>query len=199
MTKSQSINNYEHFSFRDLSAKAVYRIRECSVQLDLPKGKIICEQGEHCDWLGLVVSGILRTYDLDEDRTEVVKTFHKENDFFTAPYSFFYGEPAKQTIQAIEPTRILYITRQQYEEITNDFPTFSTFVYRTFSNRFLACLQEKDLLLSYSALDRYLYFLEKHPDLMHRVALGYISSYLGMRQSSLSRIRREVSKGNFTK
>lgn len=199
MTKSQPIDIQEYFAFSDLPTEAVKRISECSVQLDLPKGKIICEQGEHCDWLGMVVSGMLRTYDLDEDRAEVVKTFHKENDFFTAPFSFFYGEPAKQSIQAIEPTRILYITRQQYEEIATDFPAFSTFVYRIFSDRFLSCLQEKDMLLSYSAMDRYLYFLEKHPDLVHRVALGYISSYLGMRQSSLSRIRREVSKGNLTK
>jgi hypothetical protein len=43
-----------------------------------------------------------------------------------------------------------------------------------------------------SAKEKYLELLEQHSDLLQRVNLGYIASYLGITQVSLSRIRAEI-------
>ena len=47
-----------------------------------------------------------------------------------------------------------------------------------------------DSLQLLSAKERYLEFIKRHPNLINRVSLGFISSYLGMNQVTLSRIRK---------
>ena len=41
-----------------------------------------------------------------------------------------------------------------------------------------------------TARERYDYMLEEFPDIAYQVPLGYIASYLGMTQETLSRIRK---------
>ncbi len=60
--------------------------------------------------------------------------------------------------------------------------------------------KEGDLILSMrfisrqlgTAIDRYKKLLEENPSLINRVQLGYIASYLGISQVTLSRIRTEI-------
>jgi len=47
-------------------------------------------------------------------------------------------------------------------------------------------------LITEDATTRYLTFLEKYPQLANRVPLAYVASYLGITQSSLSRIRKKI-------
>jgi len=47
-------------------------------------------------------------------------------------------------------------------------------------------------MMSEDAKERYLSFLEKFPNLANRIPLSYLASYLGITQSSLSRIRRNI-------
>jgi hypothetical protein len=47
-----------------------------------------------------------------------------------------------------------------------------------------------DSLQLLSAKERYEEFIKRYPNLINRVSLGYISSYLGMNQVTLSRIRK---------
>ena len=44
----------------------------------------------------------------------------------------------------------------------------------------------------HTAKERYIQLTEKHPDLLHRVNLGHIASYIGVTQVQLSRIRAEL-------
>ena len=46
--------------------------------------------------------------------------------------------------------------------------------------------------MSENATERYLSFLEQFPQLVNRVPLSYIASYLGITQQSLSRIRKNI-------
>ena len=52
--------------------------------------------------------------------------------------------------------------------------------------------QEKINLLSCSAMQRYLWFLENYPNLIDLVGNKYIASFLGMTPATLSRLRRRL-------
>lgn len=47
-------------------------------------------------------------------------------------------------------------------------------------------------MMAEDATERYLSFLEKFPNLANRIPLSYLASYLGITQSSLSRIRKNI-------
>jgi hypothetical protein len=47
-------------------------------------------------------------------------------------------------------------------------------------------------LVTEDATERYLKFLEIYPNVVNRVPLSYVASYLGITQSSLSRIRKNI-------
>ena len=56
-------------------------------------------------------------------------------------------------------------------------------------------LKERMLLLqTETAENRYLLLLKQHPDLIQNVPLKYIASYLGITDTSLSRIRKLTIK-----
>jgi CRP-like cAMP-binding protein len=42
--------------------------------------------------------------------------------------------------------------------------------------------------------DKYLYFIKNHPELLNRVPLHMIASYLGISRETLSRVRRQLLK-----
>jgi hypothetical protein len=47
-------------------------------------------------------------------------------------------------------------------------------------------------MLAEDAKTRYISFLEKFPQLANRIPLSILASYLGITQSSLSRIRKNI-------
>jgi len=47
-------------------------------------------------------------------------------------------------------------------------------------------------LQTLTATERYQLFIKKHPDILQRVALKHIASYLGIDIATLSRIRKSI-------
>ena len=62
-------------------------------------------------------------------------------------------------------------------------------------SRRVAVLQRRVLMLmSASAKERYLFFLETYPEVPHRVPQRMIASFVGITPEALSKIRREMAK-----
>lgn len=55
------------------------------------------------------------------------------------------------------------------------------------------------LLLSASAEERYIQFVDMYPNILLRVPQTMVASYLGIMPESLSRVRKELSQKNFKK
>jgi len=61
---------------------------------------------------------------------------------------------------------------------------------RILTEQYYIQLEERTLSLQYlSANEKYKQFLEKEPELYQRISLGQLSSYLGISQETLSRVR----------
>lgn len=55
-----------------------------------------------------------------------------------------------------------------------------------------------NMLLGATAEERYLQFIKMYPDILLRVPQWMIASYLGITPESLSRVRKELTKKNFS-
>jgi CRP-like cAMP-binding protein len=140
-----------------------------------------------------VVEGCFRMYGVDDKGTEYNIRFAAENDWTADIGSFHSEKPSKLFIEAIEPSIILQIEKQDllflYENVSKFNRTFRVITEEKFielQNRLLQTI-------SSTAQERYLSFLEQYPTLALRLPNTQIASYLGITPEFLSKIRKDLS------
>lgn len=140
-----------------------------------------------------VAEGLLRFYYPGVDGRETNKAFVVEGEFAGAVASAQLGVPLLYGIEALETTTVLASSYRAFSELMDADPAFER-LGRKLAETILARKERKarDLMLK-SASERYADLLEARPDLVQRVPLYHLASYLGMTDVHLSRVRRELA------
>ena len=112
-----------------------------------------------------------------------------ENAFVARVESLVSGQPSRKGIQAIEDTEMLAINAEKLFKLYDDFLEVERFFKKVFLIAFMAMVNRIESIQFHPAETRYANFINEHPDVLKRVPLKYIASYLGITQVSLSRIR----------
>lgn len=138
-----------------------------------------------------ILSGCVRTYIFDLNGVEHNITFSMENWWFGDLQSFINKSPASFNIQALEETTVLSISRKSWDILLNEVPEFVVYTRVLFRNTMFS--HENRILqnLSYTAEERYRYFLEEYPNLSLRISQKQMASYLGITPEFLSMLRRK--------
>lgn len=141
-----------------------------------------------------VAEGLLRFYYPSDDGRESNKAFVAEDEFAGALAAAALGLPLLYGIEALEPTVVLLAPYARFAALMDADPAFER-LGRKLAERILARkeLRTRSLLLQ-SARDRYIDFVEQHPDLVQRVPLYHIASLLGVTDAHLSRVRRDLAE-----
>ncbi|MET3878551.1 Crp/Fnr family transcriptional regulator [Chitinophaga sp. OAE865] len=154
----------------------------------------VLEAGKVCHTSHFIEKGIIRSYTYDVDGNEVTTAFYPENTFTNDLLSFFKRSPAKEYLQAVTGCETWYITYEDMQASFHTIPEFREFgrlnivnQYSTLKERMLSMLQE-------TAEQRYSNLINSSPGIFQHVPLKYIASYLGITDTSLSRIRKEFAR-----
>lgn len=147
------------------------------------KGQFLQRKGELDTKVYYVVSGLLRSYSIDEKG--------KEHIFMFAPEDWLIADnlpedvPCELFIDALEESTIKVLEKN----IDNENNT-SKLIRR------LSVLQKRVIMLmSASAMERYEHFLKTYPQISQRVPQKMIASYLGITPEALSKIKGQRAKG----
>lgn len=144
--------------------------------------------------VGYVFSGLLRAFYIDDNGNEITIRFVKENDFATNYVSFISQKPSRYYFQCIEPCEIVNIPYQHMQEAFAKFTSLEKYG-RLIAEEILKSQQQRiESFLFENAEQRYLNFIEEHPDLYNRISLSSLSTYLGIERPSLSRIRKKIAR-----
>lgn len=148
---------------------------------------MIQAEGEVPRFLYLVTKGLARHFYAKDEKEHAV-WFSWEGSLMVNA-GFFKQKPVGEQIQAIEPMRVYGIEYDVFEKICSIYPVLNDIVRRLLvDNLFLMDAHFARFYLL-SAVDRYVAFLEEYPDLIRRIPLLHIASFLGMSPETLSRIR----------
>lgn len=157
------------------------------------KGDILIEAGKVCDWMAFVNSGVLRNFYISSKVEEVTYCLTFPNKVISAFSSFMTQKVTFENIHALTNGELLVIKHNPYYDLMNsseNWLKFSRFVaeqsYIEMEHRLLALQME-------TAKKRYEDLLKFNPDYLQKVPLKYLSSYLGITQRHLSRLRKEIS------
>lgn len=164
---------------------------------ELEKAEFILNQGEVCEFIGLVSEGALRTFYVNENGDEVSFLLHFNNELedmgFTDFESFLLAEKSKLNIQAIAHSKVYLIKKTDWEWLSNKDIFWLHFSKRMTEIVYISAKRRVEDLLYYGPESRYLKLLKDNPNIFQKIPQKYIASYLGISPQSLSRIRKRIS------
>lgn len=143
------------------------------------------------DRIYFVEKGLLYAYKTLEDGNTQVVQFAKENNWISDLYSFFLSSKALFSVQTLEDSQLLSITKKKFDSICEEHPKMERFFRLLFQTAYVSTLQRLSDSYSENAETKYNHFISHHNELVHRVPQYLIASYLGILPSSLSRIRNK--------
>ena len=179
----------EHF--HPLPPDSKEALKECISEVRYPKGHVLIRSGRVEKMLYFIRIGIVRAYS-DADRGDVTFWFGKEGDVVISMKSYVSGQPGYEHIETLEACDLYQMKVQDLEAL------FASDIHvanwgRKLIGQELIKTEERLISMQFkTAQRRYLDLMSASPDLLHRVPLCHIASYLGITQVSLSRIRADI-------
>ena len=158
------------------------------------KNQLLVTEGKHCDGTYFINDGACYSCRTDEKGDEHVIQFAVEGYWISDLYSFLTQKKALFSVVAIEPVKVLFMSRNNFEKACDEISFFDRFHRILVQNAYVSLQFRVAQSHSEDAEHRYLAFAENHPTLLQRIPQYLIASYLGIKPPSLSRIRKELSQ-----
>lgn len=153
------------------------------------KGEVLLQEDARANYLYFIQRGLLSNYYYLDSGKKVNSWFYLENDFVTAWSSFLQQTPSFEAIEVLEDAELYRISYAKYQRLITDFPAFSNFA-RLLAEDMLCFIDRFTKGWSFlSAKEKYELVTSHFPDIELRVKLGLLSSFLGITQETLSRLR----------
>ena len=160
--------------------------------IDLKKDDYFSEAGKVAKQVAFVVEGILRVCYYDNKGKEISKYFIDENNFAVDLNSYSAQIPSSEYIQAVTDCKLIVFSAETLKELSLTIKGWDSIIHKITAKSLIEKVNRISPMLAEDAKSRYLSFLDKFPYLANRIPLALLASYLGITQSSLSRIRRNI-------
>lgn len=158
---------------------------------EFKKNEIILEEGQVCRYFYFLEKGLVRFYNTI-DGEDMTKTFTIAPYCFTSRISFRKQAASLEGIQALEKTVVWRLSFDQYKKL-EELNSWNIFI-RKLLNEIQEYAESFYLdIRTMTAENRYRKILTEYPDeLVQKIPLKHLSSFLGVAPQSLSRIRKKI-------
>nr|WP_295877069.1 Crp/Fnr family transcriptional regulator [uncultured Chitinophaga sp.] len=150
-------------------------------------------EGQVCRAVGFINSGLVRYYATDANGEEQLYDFGKENDFMCNYSSFLDHSPSASNIQFMEDSEVLSISYEDLQRLYAGIKQGERFGRLVCEQLYVYAIRKIASLYADSPEQRYLQFLADYPGLQQRIPQYYVSSFVGVKPPSLSRIRKRMA------
>ncbi|MCD9856299.1 Crp/Fnr family transcriptional regulator [Epilithonimonas sp. JDS] len=178
----------------DLTKEEIELLKTFFVQKTLRKKQFLFQEGDICKYLTIVSKGILKSYILDEKGNERINLFAFEGWWISDFNSFLNQEKAFLNIDAIEDSELLMISRENYDKLTLEIPIMDRYFRILYQNSLVTKDYRLVISNNFTAEEKYIQLVEKHPEITQKLSHALIASYLGLSPETVSRIRKKISK-----
>lgn len=177
--------------FYPLPEESKAELKNCIALSDFPKGHMLFKAGKIESNIYFIKKGIVRAYAHAGDN-EITFWFGKEGDAVVSMKNYVANQKGYENIECLEDCELYEVKADHLQKLFLKDIHLANWG-RKFAELELVIAEEKLISRQFrTALERYKTLLNDSPDLVQRVQLGHIASYLGITQVSLSRIRAEI-------
>lgn len=153
---------------------------------------VILHAGEICKHSYFVKSGILRSFNINDNIVEHVLQFACEDWWIGDMYSLISQKPGNLFIEVNEDAEVALLSKENQEELYHEIPKLERF-FRILTENSLVAHQERLMdNLSLSAEERFEKFCSKYPTLIQKVPQKQIASYIGVTPEFFSKMKAKM-------
>jgi len=168
------------------TGESLAKLSAISVGLTLSQGTALMEEGQLHDYFYILVQGSAKSYHWN-DGEAVCNWFAFENEVL-ATMGTLDGKASNETIELMEDSTLVQINLSAFVDLSERNLEVGRLGFHWLSEHTKFLGQQVDLH-TLPSRDRYEKITEAHPELLQRVSLTDLASFLGMRKETLSRVR----------
>ena len=190
----QHIENFKAFIYDILPLKEeVFNLSLDFLEIhQVQKSNFLLESGDSCNQLFYVSEGIFRIYQL-KDGVELNSCFCAENSIASSFESFTNDTPTVEYVQAIEDSKVVSLSKASLNILFKLDPSWQEVGRRITEKECIRLSRRVGSLSFETTKKKYEQLLLDQPNIVLRVPVQYIASYLGVSRETLSRIRSQLS------
>ncbi|MBX2817157.1 MAG: Crp/Fnr family transcriptional regulator [Saprospiraceae bacterium] len=166
-------------------------VRAFAVRLRLKKGECLVVPGQRSTFLAFINSGSFRVHFINHKGEEITTWFSFAGMFVTDLLSYYKDCPAMYYVEALEESEVLVAQKSHLDRLYLERPEYREFGRKFAENGMVLLMERMVSLQTKSAEERYLELLAR-PEFMKKIPLKHLATYLGITDSSLSRIRKSI-------
>lgn len=155
---------------------------------------IILNAGEICQYSYFVNSGILRSFNINDNIVEHVLAFACQGWWISDMYSLLSQKPGNLFIEVLEDAEVVLLSKENQEQLYLEIPKLERFFRILTENSLVAHQQRLMDNLSLPAEERFEKFCTKYPSLIQQVPQKHIASYIGVTPEFFSKMKARLLK-----
>lgn len=153
---------------------------------------IILNAGEICKHSYFVNSGVLRSFNINDNIVEHVLSFACSGWWIGDMYSLLSQKPGNLFIEVLEDAEVVLLSKVNQEILYSEIPKLERF-FRILTENSLVANQERLMdNLSLTAEERFEKFCKKYPTLIQKVPQKQIASYIGVTPEFFSKMKSRI-------
>jgi CRP-like cAMP-binding protein len=157
------------------------------------KAKTILQNaGQICTEGYFVNSGLLRSFNINDNIVEHVMSFACEGWWISDMYSLLSQKPGNLFIEVLEDAEVVVLSKENQEQLYIEIPKLERF-FRILTENSLVANQERLMdNLSLTAEERFEKFCKKYPTLIQKVPQKQIASFIGVTPEFFSKMKSRL-------
>lgn len=183
----KTIFKSENFKQEDLE-----KILNQYQKIEFAKNDYLVQEGTTANFYYFLESGFARSFAIDLEGNDITTKFFSASDIVIDWHSYFLKTKCRENIQAITPCIAWKISFENFMKLFN-IEAFRDVGRTRLVNNYFELKNHSVSIIADPARDRYLNLIKDKPDIVQNVPLKQIATYLGITDTSLSRIRKEIT------
>ena len=177
-----------------ITQSAANEIADKFIYKSIPKNQFQLSEGKVSDEYLLLQKGYMRAFAHDTEGNDVTTGFYAPGQVIFEVASFFNRTRSKENIQALTDCEGWYITYEQLNALFHAMPQFREFGRSILVKGFSELKTRMLITITETAESRYEHLLKSSPAIFQHAPLKNIATYLGITDTSLSRIRKDFAR-----
>jgi CRP-like cAMP-binding protein len=155
------------------------------------KREIVSKEGEVEEYLNFIVQGLVRKYYV-KDNSEINTQISHEGHFIHAQESFHSRKSSEFFVETLEPTTFISVTYDNLEKLYAQNIKLERLGRLVITYTMVQKDRWQMQMIKLSSRERFLFFVERHPDLLQRVPQKHLASFLNIQPETFSRFKHLV-------
>jgi CRP-like cAMP-binding protein len=157
------------------------------------KKEKLLDKGEKEEFIHLVISGLIRKY-MVVRKKDITAQLSSEGHIINSEISFYRRIPSDFIVEAIEPSRVISLSYENMNKMFELIPKTERFARIVATNMFIRKDNQYVDKLQKTTRERFLEFVNNHPNMLQRVPQKYLASYLNIKPETFSRLKHLVKQ-----